>query len=374
MALGIDISTFQGTPDFNQVKSQKEFVIIRSSYGVGYKDVQFDRNRDELRRLGIARGFYHYAYPQYNTPEAEAQWFLNVVGTPQKDEVLVLDIEENWSTFEDFKNWAAIFLEYIKSRLNGYKPLLYINYSKAQQGSWKRVIDGDFGLWLALWDGNPNTAPQTQWPVIAMKQYSATGRVAGINGDVDLDVFFGDIATFKRYGYQPPAPAPQPDIIRFLVLINGQNEQEFNTELEARNKFNEQKTKIAEGSSVALVKFNKSKNTKEQLDSYTRPITPDVIFYGVDISGNDVIEFEFELESDAVNAFSIQKEQMAEGKTIDLLKINKTKNTIQKLDTYTKPIPEVPEDPEQPEMPVNPVGTFLKGLLEFIRTLLGLKK
>jgi len=348
MALGIDTSTWQGAYDFNAVKQVKEFIIIRSSYGVGYRDVQFDRSRNECRRLGIPHGMYHYAYPQYNIPEKEAQWFLDVVGTPDKDEVLVLDMEENWSTFDDWRNWASIFLEYIKNKI-GYKPLLYINLSKATQGDWGRVVRGDFGLWLALWDGNPDTAPQTQWPVIAMKQYSATGRVNGIGGDVDLNVFFGDINTFKKYGYQPPV-VEVPDIIKFQVLINGTLLQEFNDENEARAKFNEQKTVLAQGASVALIRVNKTKNTKDQLDFYTRPIAPDIIVYGVDISGNDIIEFEFELESDAVNAFKIQQIEMTPGKTIDLLRINKTKSTIEKLDSFLKPTPE-PEVPTEPEKP-----------------------
>ena len=41
------------------------------------------------------RGFYHYAYPQYNLPEEEANYFLSVLNDLQKDELMALDFEES---------------------------------------------------------------------------------------------------------------------------------------------------------------------------------------------------------------------------------------------------------------------------------------
>lgn len=217
---GIDISTYQKGADFEKIKKSVDFVIARASYGVNHKDAQFDHFRNELRTKDIPRGFYHYAYPQFNTPESEADWFLKVVGTPRSGEILVLDFEEEWSTFEDQVGWCRIFLNHIKKKLNGYKPLLYINYAKHNQGSWESVIKGDFGLWLALWDGKPEDIPAVQWPVLAMKQYSATGKVNGVPGDCDLDTFFGDLETFKKYGYKKPSVPPVIPPVEPPVVYN----------------------------------------------------------------------------------------------------------------------------------------------------------
>jgi GH25 family lysozyme M1 (1,4-beta-N-acetylmuramidase) len=352
----IDTSTYQG--NYNPNDTGKQIFIIRSSYGVGYTDAQFHNLRRKLREQGKAFGTYHYAYPQYNTPEREAQWYLDVVGQMEAGEVLVLDHEENWAGFEDWKNWAAIFLEYIKNK-TGIKPLLYINKSREAQGNWKRVIDGDFGLWLALWDGNKEI-PATQWSVVAMKQYSATGRVNGIAGDVDLDVFYGDVATFKRYGYQPPAP--KPDEITFEIYRNTEHIDSIRDFNAAKKKYSEMK--LAEADVKTLVKFNITKNVREQLETYTEPVIPKpVTIYGVDLSGTEGVEYEFDTESDALNAFEIQKQEMDIFETIDLLKITREtgkETIIEKLQTFTKP------EPVKPSL-WNDLLNLIKAILELIR-------
>ena len=85
-------------------------------------------------------------------------------------------------------------------------------------------------LWLAFWDNSLTVKPKTDWAFIAIKQYGATTSVNGISGNVDGNVFFGDIATFKKYGYQgaatpPPTPDPEPtecekEVVRLNSMIN----------------------------------------------------------------------------------------------------------------------------------------------------------
>lgn len=209
MLHGIDISTHQGLPNFNKVKDQVDFIIIRASYGVGHQDTKFYRNKNRTRTLGIPRGYYHYAYPQHNEPEAEANYFASVVKDLQAGEFLVLDYEEEGGKVSPVE-WCDRFLRTLQARFGGYKPLLYINFATAKKYDWKKVVKGDFGLWLALWDQKKNgLPPKTQWPVVAMRQYSATGSIEGIKGDVDMNVFYGDRRTLKKYGYKPKKKSPK---------------------------------------------------------------------------------------------------------------------------------------------------------------------
>jgi len=201
---GIDCSKWQGIIDFASLKTAVDFVIIRSSYGNGYTDAQFTRNRDECRKLGILLGYYHYSYPQYNSPEEEADWFVKVVGTPNNGELLCLDFEESWS---DPVGWSLAFLNRVSERLSGYKPLLYINKSLANGYDWKPVVDRNYGLWLAYWDYNIDGAvPSTPWPTTAMRQWSNREVFPGIAGGVDADVFYGDWNTYLAYGYKSVNP------------------------------------------------------------------------------------------------------------------------------------------------------------------------
>ncbi|QGH72305.1 MAG: lysin [Podoviridae sp. ctg2L5] len=200
MLKGADISKYQGDVNFDQFKDAVDFVIIRSSYGVGYKDTKYVRNRDEARHVNLLRGFYHYAYPQHNTPEKEADWFLRVIGKPQEGELLALDFEEEYA---DPVNWSLKFLNFVSTKLDGYKPLIYINMNFNNRWNWHPVVNANYGLWLARWDFNPDTKPpQTDWPVVAMRQYTNQQNFAGIAGRVDGNVFYGETNDYLKYGFK----------------------------------------------------------------------------------------------------------------------------------------------------------------------------
>jgi lysozyme len=209
MITGNDISSWQGDIDWNTYKNNTNFVIIRSTYGNGYTDTKFFRNRDEARRLGIPRGFYHYCYPQYNLPEAEADWFLKTINV-EDGESLYLDYEENWSG--DKVDWCYRFLDRITSHLNGYKALIYLNQSLASGNDWTKIVNAGHGLWIAAYTYDPtiNTFKIGNWKFAAMQQWTSSQQVPGIAGNVDGNVFFGDVNAFKAYGYKAPTPSPIP--------------------------------------------------------------------------------------------------------------------------------------------------------------------
>lgn len=218
MLKGIDISRWQGVINWNDVKGQIDFAIIKASGGDDglYPDGQFWRNRDEVRRLNIPHGFYHFAGG--GDPEQEAQHFANTVGGLQKGEVVVLDWEVPHG---NIVGWCHRFLKKAEA-LFGVKPLIYLSGSTARGLDWQPVVNDDYGLWIAQWGNNddqPDAQPSPgQWPFWAIWQYSSTGGVNGIAGRVDLDLFNGDdINSFLAYGagssskpVDPPAQTTPP--------------------------------------------------------------------------------------------------------------------------------------------------------------------
>ena len=209
MIKGCDISKWQGVVNFQSLKDNFDFVIIRSTYGDGYTDEKFAVNRDGLRNVGVLLGFYHYAYPQYNTAQAEADWFTKIVSC-KPGETLVLDCEES---YPDLVNWCKAFLDRVTSNM-GFKPLIYLNQNQIKTNNWSTVINAGYGLWLAQYDYNPDGVPAvTPWPFVAMRQYSNQGNVAGIN-PLDLNVFYGTKEQFQAYGNPAPVvPTPPPTIL-----------------------------------------------------------------------------------------------------------------------------------------------------------------
>lgn len=218
MLKGIDISHYQFAPNFDLVKNDPngQFVIAQASFGTGYTDSQFLRNQSELRRINSLRAWYHYAYPEYNpNPVDEAEWFLKVIGQLQEGEVLALDFEEQFSG--DIVAWCKGFLDHVASKLNGYKPLLYIDLSHANNPNlnWKPIIDAGYGLWVAWYNYDPNNNNfNTPWPFAAMRQYANNVKVNGIQTITDADIFFGDQTAFQKYGYHRPTPPDYQNICK----------------------------------------------------------------------------------------------------------------------------------------------------------------
>jgi lysozyme len=204
---GCDLSTYQGTPNWDVLKNNVNFVIIKSTEGSGFTDPQFRRNQSEARRVGIPRGFYHFARCDLgNSGVQEANWFLQVVGPLQPGESLYLDYEVQWGG--DNVKWVLDFVNTISNNLNGYKPLFYSYQSMLTSHDWTPVVKLGVGLWVAAPGSPTNTNFQTgAWPFAGLLQWG-TQAIPGVVGQVDSDTFFGDAVAFQKYGYQPPASPP----------------------------------------------------------------------------------------------------------------------------------------------------------------------
>jgi GH25 family lysozyme M1 (1,4-beta-N-acetylmuramidase) len=209
ISLGNDISRWQGDVNYDVFKDNTQFVLIKSSEGNGYTDPKFIRNQAESRRVGLPLGYYHFARPDLgNTPEAEADYFLKVIGSPVEGEVYVLDYEPA-SNPGDAVAWCKKFLDRVLEK-TGTKPLIYLNQSQVKSFDWQPVIDAGFGLWIAAYtyDPNKNDVEIGKWPFAAIQQWTNKQQVPGVSGNVDGNVFFGDIQTFKKYGYKKAENTP----------------------------------------------------------------------------------------------------------------------------------------------------------------------
>lgn len=210
--VGNDISQYQGKIDWNTYKNNANFVLIRSSYGVGNFDPWYGYNKSEVQKTNLPHGYYHYAYPQYNSPENEARWFITALSaiTPlQEEEVLALDFEESAFT-GDKVDWSKRFLDYVSTHFNGIKPLFYSYQDMVTGSDWTPLVNGGYALWIAAPTNDPqNNVFQTgKWPDAVMQQWGSQNNVPGIQATVDADIFFGTKDAFIAYGYKPVTPSP----------------------------------------------------------------------------------------------------------------------------------------------------------------------
>ena len=233
---GIDISSYQGEVNFPLVATEKQFTLIKVGEGVtGIPDSQFQRNRIESRKTSLGRGYYQLVRPDGGyTPEQEADFLTAYVDDLQKGELLILDLEPDFLPSNP-PEYCLRFFEQIKKKYPGYKALLYTNRATLWAYDWSSVIQADHGLWVSTLDGNTDI-PSTPWPNVAINQYSQTGQCAGINVKVDEDVFYGDLETFKKYGYQPAQPEPPVPTCEQKLVEANKEINDLHVELQVANK------------------------------------------------------------------------------------------------------------------------------------------
>lgn len=192
---GIDVSDWQGYIDYNQVRASGiEVVYIKASQGSNIKDPYFDINYENAKANGLKVGFYHFLTAT-NTAEAEqeAQFFASVIAGKEPDCKLVMDYETfGGVSIEESNNIAQVFLESVK-RLTNKEVIVYSDLSNARDRFGSNIAD-NYELWLAYYgDYNNLRDVQTSWAEWIGIQYSDSGRVSGISGNVDRDLYTENI-------------------------------------------------------------------------------------------------------------------------------------------------------------------------------------
>lgn len=203
MICGNDVSKWQGDIDFEIYKNNTNFIIIKATEGNGYIDGKFSQNQSESRRLNIPIGYYHFARPDLgNLATSEANWFLKTIGELKEGEVLILDYEPASNPF-NVVEWCKSFLDRCLL-VTGCKPMIYLNQSQVRNFDWTPIVNADYALWLACYDGTIEGGYVGEFGKMAMKQWTSSQQVPGISGNVDGNYFFGTVEQFKAYGFHLP--------------------------------------------------------------------------------------------------------------------------------------------------------------------------
>ncbi len=209
---GIDVSSYQGDIDWPQVyNAGYRFAFVRASWGNQippvYIDDYFETNMQNGHAAGMLIGAYHFAYPEYTDPVSEAHHFLNVAEDYLIEGYLRpgLDLEDDpgFDSYpyrlgkEALSNWVHEWMNTVKNE-TGIEPIIYVNSHYAN--NYLDTSIADYDLWIAHWTYNPDIPPNTGvWDSWDFWQYSDSGSVPGISGDVDLDVFNGDMSRLNTF-------------------------------------------------------------------------------------------------------------------------------------------------------------------------------
>ncbi len=194
---GVDVSTFNGTVNWQQVQaSGRTFAYAMAANGT-YHDLSFPQNYAAIKAAGMVRGAYQLFHPEED-PIAQANIALQAIGTLQPGDLpLALNVETTGGMASDqigaeINSWMT----YVKAH-TGQTPILFSpTYILVQLGSALSTLAND-----PLWTANAGTAscpaiPST-WQNWILRLYSLTGTVPGIQNPVDLDRFNGTLADLE---------------------------------------------------------------------------------------------------------------------------------------------------------------------------------
>ena len=190
---GIDVSKYQGDINFQKVKNDGvQFVIIRIGYGQyeSQKDPKFEQNYEGFKKVGIPIGVYLYSYAMsVSDATKEAKVVLKWLNGRQLNLPVYYDIEDKSQINLGKKvltNMCETFCKEIENA--GYSSGIYTNkYFFTTYLDYKK-LEEKYTIWVAQYnDINTYKGKYDMW------QYTSSGKVDGIKGNVDLDILYKDI-------------------------------------------------------------------------------------------------------------------------------------------------------------------------------------
>lgn len=193
---GIDVSHYQGRINWDSVQKSNlnfplHFVFIRATAGKNGKDSAFKTNWSKAKEYGFIRGAYHYYRPDENSIE-QAEYFIKTVKLTKGDLPPVLDIEKipQGQSMERLKLGLTRWLDRVEEHY-GVRPIIYSGES--YYTDFLKDEFADYEMWIA----NYNFFVDEIKPEWLFWQFTDKGTVAGIEGDVDVNIFNGDAEGLK---------------------------------------------------------------------------------------------------------------------------------------------------------------------------------
>ena len=221
---GIDVSQWQGTINWEKVKPQIDFALLRAGYGdtLSYPkqiDTQFSRNYSECKRLGIPVGVYYYSYATtVDMAKREAQSTIALLKGKQFEYPIYYDVEE-MSIFNTGKTNEIIQAYCTEMEKAGYWVGIYI-YRSAAQSYLNDTTKTRYSMAIAEYGPKLNySGPYGIW------QNSSTMRYTGISGNVDHDYCYTDYPTRikekGKNGYPAPTTSSRVETTQDTPLLAG---------------------------------------------------------------------------------------------------------------------------------------------------------
>ena len=199
---GIDISHYQTNIKWEKLRNASlnndpvRFIIIKATEGKDLFDDDFNDNFFQAKENDFIRGAYHFFVPGVDAAE-QARFFLHQVHLVPGDLPPVLDIEKTGKLTKnqlqkDVKKW----LDIVEEKYN-VKPILYTSY-KFKRDFLDDPVFNEYPYWIAHYYIN-KLEYKGNW---IMWQHTDCGKVDGIKGFVDCNIYNGTVQELEAFTLQ----------------------------------------------------------------------------------------------------------------------------------------------------------------------------
>jgi len=196
---GIDISHYQGTIDWEELREAKindcplRFILIKATEGSDQVDERFADNFKNARDYDFIRGAYHF-WSNRSDAQSQAEWFLSKVELQDGDLPPVLDVEKKPKDLplETFQQNILRWLHIVEDKYH-VKPIIY-TYRKFKEMYLNEEVFDQYPYWIAHYYVE-KLEYHGEWK---FWQYTDVGKLPGIEGNVDLDVYNGSFYDLRK--------------------------------------------------------------------------------------------------------------------------------------------------------------------------------
>lgn len=197
---GIDVSKHQGIIDWKRVSEMRahdikiDFAFIKATEGITRTDHNFKKNWKGAGKNNIIRGAYHFYYPSRDAKK-QAQSFIETVELIKGDLPPVIDIElDNGRAKKTIVEDLKLMCNELESHY-GIKPIIYTNLH-----FYETYLKDDFNqytLWISCYFDQKRFEKECdhKW---TFWQHSEKGKVDGISGNVDFNVYNGTLTGLNK--------------------------------------------------------------------------------------------------------------------------------------------------------------------------------
>lgn len=190
---GLDVSHHQGRIDWEKLSLAAyqdypiNFVFMKATEGTDFVDKTFHENFASARECGLVRGAYHFFRPDVSA-ELQAESFISQVRLEPGDLPPVLDVEVlGKGGRKELQQGARIWLTRVEQHY-GVKPIIYASSSFR-----KDYLDDSFFDAYPYWIAHYYVSSLTYKGAWKFWQHTDMGKLEGVDGEVDLDIFNGNL-------------------------------------------------------------------------------------------------------------------------------------------------------------------------------------